>query len=198
MNKTALILAAIALTAMGACKQAEPTRSETKMADKDETAAPLKVGDVAPAFKTQGALAGKPFDVDLATELKKGPLVLYFFPKVFTPGCTAEAHEFAEKTADFAKLGANVIGMSADDIDGLSKFSKEECRDKFAVARATPEIIKAYGVTLPNSEMASRTSFVIDKDGKIAFVHSEMDYKDHVKLTYAAVEKLAGTAKTAS
>lgn len=198
MNKAALMVVVTALAATTACKQAEPAKTEAKTAAKADTVAPLKIGDTAPSFKTQGALGGKPFEVDLAAELKKGPLVLYFFPKVFTPGCTAEAHEFAEKTADFAKLGANVIGLSADNIEGLSKFSKEECRDKFAVARATPEIIKAYGVQLPNNEMASRTSFVIGKDGRIAFVHSEMDYKDHVKLTYAAVEKLAGAAKAAS
>ena len=149
-----------------------------------------QVGSVAPTFTTQGALAGKVFTFNLAEELKKGPVVLYFFPKVFTSGCTAEAHEFAERSADFAKLGASVIGMSADSPEELAKFSREACRDKFAVARATPEIMEAYDVKMPALEMTNRTSFVIGADGRIAFIHSDLDYKDHVKLAYAAVQKL--------
>lgn len=156
-----------------------------------------KVGDLAPTFVTTGALAGKAFELDLAEQLKKGPIVLYFFPKAFTSGCTAEAHEFAEREADFAKLGASVIGMSADGQEQLAKFSKEACRDKFPVAQATPDIMQAYGVKLPVMDMTNRTSFVIAQDGKIQFIHSDMDYKDHVKLTYEAVQKMkAETADT--
>lgn len=162
-----------------------------------ETVGAPVVGAKAPLFVTKGALAGEPFDLDLAKQLEKGPLVLYFFPKVFTAGCTAEAHEFAERSADFAALGANVVGMSADDLDGLSKFSREACRDKFAVAQASPEIIKAYNVKLPDRDMTNRTSFVIGQDGLIKFVHSDLDYKDHVRLTYEAVKKLkSGAAPT--
>ena len=161
---------------------------------KDDIEGQPKVGDKAPMFQTRGALAGKQFDLNLAEELKKGPLVLYFFPKVFTSGCTAEAKEFADREADFAKMGASVVGMSADDLDGLSKFSREACRDKFPVAQATPEIIEAYDVKIPALNMTNRTSFVIAQDGTIAFVHSDLDYKDHVRLTYEAVQKLKGEA----
>jgi peroxiredoxin len=154
------------------------------------------VGAKAPLFVTKGALAGKPFDLDLSKQLEKGPLVLYFFPKVFSSGCTAEAHEFAERSADFAALGASVVGMSADDLDGLSKFSREACRDKFAVAQASPEIIKAYAVKMPDRDMTNRTSFVIGQDGLIKFVHSDLDYKDHVRLTYEAVQKLRAEGTT--
>jgi len=107
------------------------------------TSAPaaLAPGAAAPDFTTQGALAGKPFSFSLKQALKKGPVVLYFFPAAFTPGCTIEAHEFAEATPEFAKLGATVIGMSADGIDKLQRFSVEECRNKFAVATATPTVI---------------------------------------------------------
>lgn len=151
----------------------------------------LKIGATAPSFATTGALAGKAFDLNLDAQLKKGPLVLYFFPKVFTAGCTAEAHEFAERSADFAAMGAEVVGMSGDDMDGLKKFSSEACRDKFAVAQATPEIIKAYGVQMaPGMQMTNRTSFVIGQDHKIKFVFSNLDYKDHVRMTLDAVKKL--------
>ena len=76
--------------------------------------------------------------------------------------------------------------------------SREACRDKFAVARATPEIIKAYDVKMPAIDMTNRTSFVIAQDGRIAFIHSDLDYQDHVRLTYEAVRKLkeSGTPTT--
>ena len=75
-------------------------------------AAALPVGSKAPDFVTTGALAGKPFRLHLANELRKGPVVLYFFPKAFTQGCTLEAHAFSDAEKDFRKAGARVIGMS--------------------------------------------------------------------------------------
>jgi peroxiredoxin Q/BCP len=150
------------------------------------------VGSVAPAFTTQGALAGKVFTFNLTEELKKGPVVLYFFPKVFTKGCTAEAHEFAEKHDEFAKLGATVIGLSGDKIDEISKFSVSECRNKFAVGQANSKIIKEYGVAFgPVASMSNRTSFVIAQDGKIVLRHTDLNYVGHVDQTLAAVKKLA-------
>jgi len=151
-----------------------------------------QVGDAAPVFSTQGALAGKVFTFNLADELKKGPVVLYFFPKVFTKGCTAEAHEFAEKHDEFAKYGATVIGLSGDKIDEISKFSVSECRNKFAVGQASPKIIKDYAVAFgPIASMSNRTSFVIAQDGKIVLRHSDLNYVGHVDQTLAAVQKLA-------
>lgn len=153
--------------------------------------AALVVGDTAPDFETRGALAGKEFKLKLSAALKKGPVVLYFFPAAFTPGCTAEAHDFAEATADFNKAGATVIGMSADPVDKLAKFSTEECRDKFAVASAGPAIIKGYDVALKaKPELTDRTSYVISQTGKIAYVYTSMAPTDHVKNTLAAVKSL--------
>lgn len=156
--------------------------------------AELPQGATAPDFTTQGALAGKPLNVHLKALLAKGPVVLYFYPKAFTSGCTMEAHAFAEATPDFAAAGATVLGMSNDDLPTLQKFSKEECRDKFTVAAATKPVIKAYGVSLNvagvSTGLTKRTSYVISKSGKIVLVHSDMDYKDHVRMTLAAVRKL--------
>jgi thioredoxin-dependent peroxiredoxin len=156
--------------------------------------AELAVGSIAPDFATQGALAGKPLPVALKPLLGKGIVVLYFYPKAFTQGCTLEAHAFAEASADFAKAGATVIGMSADTLDSLEKFSTAECRDTFAVASATPEIIKAYDVPLVrdgvDTGLASRTSYVITPDGRIAFAHTDMDWHSHVEQTLALVQKL--------
>jgi peroxiredoxin Q/BCP len=154
----------------------------------------LPVGAKAPAFTTQGALAGKDVPLDLRRALRKGPVVLYFYPKAFTQGCTLEAHAFAEATPEFAKYGATVIGLSADDLPTLRKFSTEECRDKFTVGMATPGIVKSYDVALKragvSAGMTDRTSYVIAPDGRIAFVHSDLDYRDHVTQTLAAVKAL--------
>ncbi|AMO71032.1 peroxiredoxin [Sphingorhabdus sp. M41] len=153
---------------------------------------PLEIGVTAPDFTTTGALAGKEFQFSLADKLKDGPVVLYFFPKIFTEGCTIEANMFADATADFNAAGATVIGMSADDIEGLKKFSVSECRDKFAVARADEKIVEAYQVRMaPGLAMTNRTSYVIDQNGKIVFVHSATKPQGHVSGTLAKVKALA-------
>ena len=153
--------------------------------------AALPVGTKAPDFRTMGALAGKPFRLHLAEQLRNGPVVLYFFPKAFTQGCTLEAKAFADAMPEFRKAGARVVGMSADNLDTLKKFSTEACRSKFPVATASPETIKAYDVALKQKpELTDRTSYVIDRKGRIVMVHSELDWKDHVAKTLAAVQAL--------
>ena len=151
--------------------------------------AALKPGDAAPLFTTDAAVGGKQMPLVLADALKKGPVVLYFFPKSFTSGCTLEAHLFAEATDKFAALGATVVGVSHDDIATQIRFSKEECRDKFAVA-ADPEsaIIKAYDAKLAMLPMSGRISYVIAPDGKILYEYSSMDPQDHVANTLKAVQ----------
>jgi peroxiredoxin len=102
-----------------------------------------------------------------------------------------ESKEFADRNKDFEAAGAKVFGLSGDDVETLSRFSREACRDEFAVARAGDDIIKGYGVSLgEDSPLTSRTSFVIAQDGTIAMVHDDGNYRDHVRLTYEAVEKL--------
>jgi peroxiredoxin len=157
----------------------------------------MSIGSMAPMFTTTGAKAGKAYKLSLASELKKGPVVLYFFPKVFTSGCTAEAHEFAARMGEFRKAGATVIGLSADPVEDLKKFSTEACQSKFTVAQATPAMIKAYGVGLPGREsMTGRTSLVIARNGRVTFIHDDMDYRDHVKLTLGAVQSMAKGRKS--
>jgi peroxiredoxin Q/BCP len=154
-------------------------------------AAALPVGARAPDFRTMGALAGKPFKLHLADQLRHGPVVLYFFPKAFTQGCTLEAKAFADAMPQFRKAGARVIGMSADNLQTLERFSTEACRDTFPVATATPATIKAYDVVLKQKpELADRTSYVIDRRGRITMVHSELDWKDHVAKSLVAVRAL--------
>ena len=153
-------------------------------------AAALHEGAKAPNFVTSGAIGGKPFKLDLAEQLRHGPVVLYFFPKAFTKGCTLEAHAFSEAIPAFTKAGARVIGMSADNYETLKRFSVEECRNAFPVATATNKVIKAYDVAIPVVGLSNRTSYVIARDGRIVMVHSEMDWKDHVTKSLAAVQAL--------
>jgi peroxiredoxin Q/BCP len=153
--------------------------------------AALPDGSRAPDINTQATLAGKEFQFSLGEALKKGPVVLYFYPAAFTPGCTVEAHEFAEATDKFRELGATVIGVSHDPIDKLDKFSVSECRNKFAVASdADGSIMKAYDAVLPtHPEYANRTSYVIAPTGVIIYSYTAMKPDQHVENTMAAVKK---------
>src|SRR5437870_8014861 len=153
--------------------------------------AALNVGAKAPDFTTTGAVGGKEFKLHLAQQLKKGPVVLYFFPKAFTSGCTAEAHAFSTAIGDFKKAGAQVVGMSADDIATLTDFSVKACSSAFPVATATPATQKAYDVAwAAHPGITTRTSYVIDRKGKIVMVHDDLDFSKHVAKTLAAVEAL--------
>ncbi len=151
--------------------------------------AALKVGDKAPEFTAKAALAGNDFDFKLSKALKKGPVVLYFFPAAYTSGCTAEAHEFAEATPEFEKLGATVIGVTAGNVDRIKDFSKEHCRDKFAVAAADAALVKSYDVALAvKPEWSNRTSYVIAPDHKILFSYTDGNFAGHVTQTMDAVK----------
>jgi thioredoxin-dependent peroxiredoxin len=156
--------------------------------------AAMKPGDVAPTFTAQAAVGGEEFTFSLVEALKKGPVVLYFFPKAFTKGCTAEAHDFAEAAEKYKAAGATLIGMSADNIDTLHKFSTQECSAKFPVA-ADPDlkIIKSYDTVLTlqsGATVADRVSYVIAPDGKIAYSYASRDPDKHVENTLTEVRKL--------
>jgi peroxiredoxin Q/BCP len=157
--------------------------------------ATLAVGAKAPDFTTRGAIAGKVVNVNLARQLKNGPVVLYFFPAAFTAGCNAEARAFAENIDKFRAAGATVIGMSADSVEDLTKFSAAECAGRFAVASAGPRVVSGYDVALGRQvkgrDATRRTSYVIDRTGRIAFVHDDMSAERHVALTLDAVRRLA-------
>jgi thioredoxin-dependent peroxiredoxin len=156
-------------------------------------AAALAPGAKAPAFRTNAALAGKAVRFDLQKALRKGPVVVYFFPAAFTQGCTLETQEFAENHDAFAKAGATIVGVSGDDLPTLVKFSREACRDKFAVAQANPQTIAAFDVKLGTSPRSNRTSYVIAPNGTIAYAYSANDYRLHVKNTLAAVQNMKRT-----
>ncbi len=152
--------------------------------------AALSVGSPAPVFTTPAALGGRPFTFRLAEALKRGPVVVYFYPKAFTSGCTVEAHLFAEATPEFNRLGATVIGISNDDIETLQKFSVEACRNQFAVGADDGRIIQAYDagfLLAPN--VADRISYVIAPDGKVIEAYASLNPEGHVERTMQAVRQ---------
>ena len=164
--------------------------------------AELPVGAQAPDFTAQSAMAGRVQSFNLRAALRRGPVVLYFFPKAFTQGCTLETRAFAEASEQFGAAHATIVGLSADDIPTLQRFSTEECRSKFAVASATPAIVRSYDVAMKMdrlpperraqmpANLTGRTSYVIAPNGRISFVHSDLDYREHVRLRLQAVQAL--------
>jgi peroxiredoxin len=142
----------------------------------------------------QAAVGGKSFPFHLAEALKKGPVVLYFYPKSFTRGCTIEAHEFADHADEFAAAGATLIGLSIDTIETQIEFSGKECRDKFPVA-ADPDgaVVKSYDAlraTLrpDGSQSSERVSFVIAPDGKIVLSYQDSKPEQHIVQTLEALK----------
>jgi peroxiredoxin Q/BCP len=160
--------------------------------------AALTVGADAPGFTTKATLGGEEFTFSLADALKEGPVVVYFYPAAFTKGCTIEAHAFAEATDEFKANGASIIGVSSDDIETLNRFSVSECQSKFPVASdADQTIMKAYdAVSDRRPTNASRTSYVVSPEGKVLYVHSDMDPTHHVANTMQAVKNWAQEHKT--
>ena len=154
--------------------------------------AELAVGTNAPAFSAKAALSGKDLTFTLSDALKKGPVVVYFYPKSFTSVCTEEAHLFAEAMPEFEALGSSVIGISADTIETQREFSREGCRDKFPVgADPRGDIVTAYNVLAwknDRSLFASRTSYVITPDGKIASVLTAADAGSHIQSALTSVK----------
>ena len=157
--------------------------------------AALKVGATAPEFSAPAYLAGAPFTFDLADALKKGPVVVYFFPAAHTAGCNLEASLFSQSIEKFKSRNATVIGVTAGNIDELADFSKEteHCGGKFAVAADRgAKIAKQYDALLKlKPGWSDRTSYVIAPSGKIVRVYSSMNPNQHVKETLDAVTALA-------
>lgn len=152
--------------------------------------AALSTGTKAPDFTLQATQGGNVFTFSLADALKKGPVVLYFYPAAFTKGCTIEAHDFADAMDQYNALGVTVIGVSHDQLDVLQKFSVSDCRSKFAVAADTDQaVMKSYDAILAKApQYANRTSYVIAPDGTIVYEYTNLDPSLHVENTLAAVK----------
>lgn len=158
--------------------------------------AALDVGERAPNFTVQAALAGKVFTFSLAETLARGPVVLYFFPLAFSDDCSIEAHEFAAATPRFKELGATVVGVSADGIDTLARFSRQACQNQFAVASdEAMQVIKSYdAVWRTRPEFANRVSYVIAPNGSVVYNYVSLNPQRHVEKTLGALREWAAKA----
>ncbi len=155
--------------------------------------AALAPGAAAPDFTAPAYLAGQPFTFKLADALKKGPVVVYFFPAAHTSGCNIEAHLFADAADQFKAAGASIIGVTAGNTDQLADFSREteHCAGKFPVAAdADGKIAKSYNSSLVfRPGWSDRTSYVIAPGGKIILAYTNLKPDDHVDKTLAAVRQ---------
>lgn len=170
--------------------------------------AALQVGDAAPKFATQASLAGKAFTYKLQDALKKGPVVVYFYPSAFTAGCNLQAHTFAENKEKFDAAGATIVGVSLDSIERLNEFSADPnyCAGKLAVASdADGKIAKSYDLNIRaaaegmkdsrgveiNHGFAERTTFIVMPDGKVAATIGGLTAPENVNKALEAVQALS-------
>ena len=158
--------------------------------------ASLDVGDKAPDFTAEAALAGKPYRFSLAEALARGPVVLYFFPAAFSDDCSIEAHAFAEAMPRFEALGATVVGVSGDDLSTLKRFSVQSCQSRFPVAAdSSMTVVKAYDAAMTTRpDFANRISYVIAPGkagsgggGTVAYQYTSLNPTRHVEKTLAAL-----------
>jgi peroxiredoxin Q/BCP len=154
--------------------------------------AALDIGDKAPDFNATAALGGKVYQYSLADALKKGPVVLYFFPAAYSEGCSVEAHYFADAVPEFQALGATVVGVSGDDIDTLSKFSVQACQSRFPVASDEKQsVMKSYDAVLKTRpEYANRVSYMIAPDGSVVYHYMSLNPTKHVEKMLDALKAM--------
>lgn len=171
-------------------------------------AAALQEGDKAPDFKIPASLAGKQFNFSLQDNLKKGPVVVYFYPSAYTHGCNIQAREFSVNSDKFTAAGASIVGVSLDSVARLNKYSAdpEFCAGKFPVASDTDgKVAKAFDLNVSDAQpgkvdsrgatiehgYAERTTFIVTPDGKIAASIGGLTPKDNVLKALEVVETLA-------
>ena len=169
--------------------------------------AALNAGDAAPNFQAKASMAGKAFDYSLSESLKKGPVVVYFYPSAFTQGCNIQAHTFAENVEKFSAAGASIIGVSLDSIERLNDFSADPqyCAGKIAVASdMSGAIAKSYNLTVGAARegakdsrgeaidhgFAERTTFIVTANGKVAATVGGVSPIENVDKALVEVQKL--------
>jgi peroxiredoxin Q/BCP len=170
--------------------------------------AALSNGDVAPGFEATASLNGKALHYSLKDAVRKGPVVVYFYPSAYTGGCNLEAHTFAVQHEKFLAAGATIVGVSLDDIGRLNTFSAdpEYCGGKIAVASDVGgRIANAYAVSVRDAApgrkdtrgeaidhgFAARSTFVVGADGRIVATLEGLTPVENVEQALAVVQGLA-------
>lgn len=177
-------------------------------------AAALKEGDSAPDFRAQASFAGKAFSYSLKDALKKGPVVVYFYPSAYTGGCNIQAHTFAVNHDKFAAAGATIVGVSLDSIARLNDFSADPayCAGKFPVASdADGKIARSFNLNVTEAApgrkdtrgldihhgRTERTTFIVTQEGRIAATLGGLAPAENVDKALDTVQKLAAARQTA-
>lgn len=170
--------------------------------------AALQEGDIAPDFNTQASFAGKPSAYSLKDALKKGPVVVYFYPTGYGRGCNIQARTFAINHDKFTAAGASIVGVSLDSIERLNDFSAdpEYCASKFPVASDSDgKIANAFGLTVDETTAGrkdsrgvqvdhgsiERTTYIVASDGKILATVGGLKPAENVEKALEIVQQLA-------
>jgi peroxiredoxin len=169
--------------------------------------AALSAGDLAPGFTVPASLDGRTFTYSLTDALRRGPVVVYFYPSAYTGGCNLEAHTFAVRRDEFAAAGATIVGVSLDDIARLNAFSAdpEYCAGRIAVASDVDgRVARAYALAVRDAPgrkdtrgdqiahgLAERSTFVVAPDGRIAAALDGLSPVENVEQALAAVKRFA-------
>ena len=152
----------------------------------------LKIGDKAPAFK----LKNQDGELISLSDLKEKPVVLYFYPKDDTPGCTKEACNFRDEFPKFGKMKAEIIGISADSVESHKKFAEKYKLPFNLLSDEKKEVIEKYGVWQQKSMYGKkymgivRTTFIIDASGKIRNIFPKVKVDEHNKEVMEALKEL--------
>ncbi|HXA36125.1 MAG TPA: peroxiredoxin [Steroidobacteraceae bacterium] len=152
-------------------------------------AATPDVGSPAPAFRLQDQ-AGAWHELN---DYRGKWVVLYFYPKDDTPGCTTQACEFRDNIFAFNKVGAVILGISVDDVASHKHFAEEHGLPFTLLADSTKETAKSYGVlrnALGLMEIASRETFIVDPQGRVAKHYASVDPKGHSQIVLADLKAL--------
>ena len=137
----------------------------------------LRPGDLAPDFEL-AADDGR--TIRLSDELAQGPVVLFFYPRALTPGCTAESCHFRDLAGEFSALGARRLGISADPVERQQRFTQKHGFDFPLLSDGDRAIARAFGVKRPGPLFNRRATFVIGADGRLlGEIRSEVDMAKH-------------------
>jgi len=152
----------------------------------------LKVGDKAPSFK----LKNQDGKVISLADLKGKPIVLYFYPKDDTPGCTKEACNFRDEFPKFGKMKAEIIGVSIDSVESHKKFADKYKLPFNLLSDEKKEVVEKYGVWKEKNMYGKkymgivRTTFIIDTEGKINKIFPKVKVEEHNKEVMEALKEL--------
>ncbi len=148
----------------------------------------LEIGDIIPNFKAKNAI-GEEFNSSVI--IGKKPVVIFFYPKDFTPGCTKEACNFRDAYQDFQDLGAEVIGVSGDSEKSHQRFAKKYQLPYTLLSDSSGKLRKKFGVKKSLLGLIpGRETFVIDKNGMVQMRFNNLDANRHMKKALKKIKEL--------